>query len=420
MTNDEPRGRAGTGRRATLLLALLGGCGAATPVTDAGPADARERDAAPPEDRSDAGAPDVAADAPDEGVAADVPPAGPDDPITDATPNRWTWVPIEGARCLNGSPTGIGVNVAPGSDGLVIFFMGGGACFNAQTCSSAFHADGFGETAFRLESTVAGAVGPMARGDANNPTRGWSYVYIGYCTGDVHAGDNTAGVEIDGARYVFTGHRNVRLALRRLVPTFRDVRRILMTGVSAGGFGASYNYDQVATAFGPSVDVSLVDDSGPPLADDQLAPCLQRTWRTLWNLDATLPADCTACRAQADGGGLVNLVDFLARKYPSRRLGLISSTGDDTIRNYFSWGRGGDCNRQVPMNRTDFLAGLLGLRRRTAGLNFRTYFIESNNHTWLFFPDWNGTRVGGVPLSRWVGAIATGEGVAADVGPAAP
>jgi hypothetical protein len=221
-------------------------------------------------------------------------------------------------------------------------------------------------------------------------------------------------------RYVFTGHRNVRLALRRLVPTFRNVRRVHVTGISAGGFGAAYNYDQIATAFGPSVDVSLLDDSGPPLEDDQLAPCLQRTWRTLWNLDATLPADCAECRGQPDGGGLVRLMDFLARKYPNRRLGLVSSMGDDTIRNYFSWGRGGDCTRRVPMTPNDFRAGLLAVRRRVQGSGFRSYFIESNNHTWILFPDWHTTRVGGVALSTWANAIATGEGEAAELGPGAP
>jgi hypothetical protein len=394
----------------------LGACGGVTTTS-------------PPPDAATADTPavvDVAADVPVD-APADVeegedagPPPGPDDPVRDARPNRWTWVPIEGARCLNDTPTGIGVNIAPNAEGLVIFMMGGGACFNDQTCASAFHAEGFRESGFRVETAGLSAQGPMSRTDPRNPFRNWSYAYIGYCTGDVHAGDNPQGAVIEGTRYVFTGHRNVRLALRRLVPTFRNVRRVHVTGISAGGFGAAYNYDQIATAFGPTVDVSLLDDSGPPLEDDQLAPCLQRTWRTLWNLDATLPADCAECRGQPDGGGLVRLMDFLARKYPNRRLGLVSSMGDDTIRNYFSWGRGGDCTRRVPMTPSDFRAGLLAVRRRVQGTGFRSYFIESNNHTWILFPDWHSTRVGGVALSAWANAIATGEGEAAELGPGAP
>jgi hypothetical protein len=340
----------------------------------------------------------------------------PPDPLATAWPREWTWVPIEGARCLNGSPTGIGVNLSPGSDGLVIFFMGGGACFNEETCRDAFHRDGFEQSQFRVEAALVGSLGPLAR-QPGNPMRDWNQVFIGYCTGDVHAGDNDRPVTVGDRSYVFTGYRNVRLALARVVPALRDVRRVLVTGVSAGGFGAAWNYDQIATAFGPSVDVSLVDDSGPPLGDAYIAPCLQRRWRTLWNLDATLPADCAACRSQADGGGISNLYEYLYRKYPTRRMGLISSAGDEVIRGFFSWGRDGDCARRATYRSEDLFAGLLDVRRRAAGTRFRTYFPASDAHTWLLFPEWTTTRVGGVQLDRWVSAIATGEGEVADVGP---
>ena len=347
----------------------------------------------------------------------DAPP--PADPVAAATPGAWTWVPIEGARCMDGSPTGVGLNTAPGSDGLLIFFMGGGACFNADTCADAFHRDGFGASRFRTEITVLGAAGPLSRREDENPLRDWNFLYVGYCTGDVHAGDNDRPVAIGGTDYHFAGYRNVRLALQRLVPHLGHIRRVLVTGVSAGGFGAAYNYDQIATAFGPAVDVSLVDDSGPPLTDDLLPPCLQRTWRTLWNLDATLPPDCAACRAQADGGGISHLLDHLVHKYPTRRLGLISSTGDSVIRGFFSWGRDGDCSRRGNFPAAAYADGLMALRRREAGTSFRTYYVDSNDHTWLVIPGWNLTHVGGTVLSRWVADMALGRD-ARDVGPGSP
>jgi len=377
----------------TLLASLLVACGGVDPA-----------------------APDASADAPAVDAAPDVPPA---DPVAAATPGAWTWVPVDGARCMDGSPTGVGINTSPGSDGLLIFFMGGGACFNAHTCEGALHRDGFGAGHLRSELTVLGAAGPLSRREGENPLRDWNFLYVGYCTGDVHGGDNPGPVSIGGRDYVFTGHRNVRLALQRLVPHLGHIRRVLVTGVSAGGFGAALNYDQIATAFGPAVDVSLVDDSGPPLADDLLPPCLQRTWRTLWNLDATLPADCAACRGQADGGGISNLLDHLARKYPTRRLGLVSSMGDSTIRNFFSWGRGGDCDARGEFPASAYRDGLMALRRRTAGTSFRTYYVDGNSHTFLIIPGWNDTRVGGTALSRWIADIATGAAVT-DVGPGAP
>ena len=65
-------------------------------------------------------------------------------------------------------------------------------------------------------------------------------------------------------------------------------------GLVAGGFGAAFNYDRVSAAFCP-LPVTLLDDSGPPMSDTYLAPCLQKQWRGLWNLPGVLPAACTAC-----------------------------------------------------------------------------------------------------------------------------
>src|SRR5690606_17341847 len=100
--------------------------------------------------------------------------------------------------------------------------------------------------------------------------------------------------------------------LDRIVPTFADSSHVLVTGISAGGFGAAFNYDRIADAF-PDARATLIDDSGPPLTDPYLVPCLQSTWRSLFNLEATIPAECSDCFA-ADGGGISNLAHYIADK----------------------------------------------------------------------------------------------------------
>ena len=151
---------------------------------------------------------------------------------------------------------------------------------------------------------------------------------------------------------------------------------------------------------------------------DQLAPCLQRTWRTLWNLEASFPRDCTECRDRPDGGGIGRFADFLARKYPNRRLGLISSTGDSVPRYFFSWGHDGDCSRRGNVTVDEMRASLLRTRQRLAGTSFRSYLLESETHTWLL--NWHSPRVDGVTLSDWAGIIGTGVGTFTDIGPGRP
>src|SRR6476469_4355384 len=68
-------------------------------------------------------------------------------PVLGTTPKQWTYVPIDGSQCIDGSPTGIGVNLGTSGD-LVIYLEGGGACFNSGTCPHASHLDGWGPSGF--------------------------------------------------------------------------------------------------------------------------------------------------------------------------------------------------------------------------------------------------------------------------------
>src|SRR5690349_14903977 len=62
----------------------------------------------------------------------------------DVEEGTWTWIPIEGSRCMDGSETGIGVNLRRDSGKLVIMYEGGGACFNELSCMGVAHQDGYG------------------------------------------------------------------------------------------------------------------------------------------------------------------------------------------------------------------------------------------------------------------------------------
>ena len=204
---------------------------------------------------------------------------------------------------------------------------------------------------------------------------------------------------------MFVGYTNVGYYLRRLVPTFAGASHVLVTGISAGGFGAAFNYDRIAQAF-CGARVTLVDDSGPPMSDAYLAPCLQQRWRDLWNLDSTLPADCSACRGQPDGGGIVHYVDYLANKYPSQQLGLISANQDAIISLFFGYGQNncaGLTGPSAPMAGSTFAAGLDELRGKYFSQpNLGSYIVPSSSHTWTTALTFYTTTVDSTPLPAWM------------------
>jgi len=334
----------------------------------------------------------------------------------DTPPGEWTWVEFEGATCMNGTPAGIGVNLHPTSKDVVVFFQGGNACFNVVSCASTANTDGYGEVKLASEEALDYPI--FDRNDANNPLKDYSYVFVPYCTGDVHAGER-ADVKIGNKTWQFHGYTNVSKFLERIVPTFEGAKNVMVTGVSAGGFGAAYNYDQIATAFGPGVDVALIDDSGPPMSEEFVPACLQKFFVETWGLDGTLPADCADCGT--NGVFMEPLLKHLASKYDGQQLGLISSEEDKTIAQFWSFGNDNCANLNFPAEYagTKYAAGLADMRDRVAaGSSFRFFLMPGDSHVFLNEP-LDTTVRDGVTLRSWLTQAVTSDPAWPNV-PAAP
>jgi hypothetical protein len=253
-----------------------------------------------------------------------------------APDSTWTWIPFDDAFCADGSTTGIGVNLSKNSSRVIVYLEGGGGCWSESTCytlKTASHFEGgYGPTNFAADSTSGGlltqAGGFFDRGATNNPFKDYSFVYVPYCTGDAHGGDNVVTYGAHTAHHV--GFKNMSAYLKRLVPTFPSADRAYLAGSSAGGFGALINWWQTQQAFG-GVRVDLIDDSGTPMPPniDALGNGAGPLQSKQWNLPATLPPGCTGCAK-----GLDALFGFYAQVFPDHRGALLSYTQDPVLSSF--------------------------------------------------------------------------------------
>lgn len=320
------------------------------------------------------------------------------------TAMTWQYFEIPGTKCIDGTPAGFSVNANPSSTKLVVFLEGGGACFNAQ-CDS-LHTWGP-----NMPATNAGI---FDRTNNANPVRDWNWVYIPYCSGDVYAGQNET--MLGGQQRYFYGYSNITAFLERIVPTF-TVDQVLLTGLSAGGFGSSINYPQTQRAFG-STPVVLIDDSGPPMSTDVYPPCLQELWKDVWRLDRTVLAECgTNC---SDAGQFSE--DYFAHirtTFPNMRGGLFSTMSDQTIRSFagFGWTDGynmcGTSTVAVPA--ATYQAGLTEIRTNVGTGGFGTFYVTGTSHTRLRVSSFYTTMVNGTTLPQWI--TNTLNGTSAHIGP---
>jgi hypothetical protein len=120
------------------------------------------------------------------------------------------------------------------------------------------------------------------------------------------------------------GRVNIIAFAAELAARFPDTQRVIVVGISAGGYGAMLSYDVLADAF-PDASVEVIVD-GAPFVPPQSG--LFFTWQSQWTM--ALPVDCVEC--ETDFGAIVDHVGARTR------MGLISTTNDDVIRAFFGYG----------------------------------------------------------------------------------
>jgi hypothetical protein len=320
---------------------------------------------------------------------------------------EWTWVELPGSVCSDGSPTGVAVNPGPGErPDLLVFLDGGGACWEALTC---FGAAGlppaadpgpFGPADFsRRQEDIPGSL--LDRALPGNPYAAFTLVYVPYCTGDVHAGDAVQDYPGAPSRYHHRGRRNLGHAADFLAARLPAPARLVVSGASAGGFGALLAHDALRGRW-PEAKGYLVDDSGPPLVGGDFSPALRAAWAVAWRLDeAVVPLCGEECLLD-----LSLTIPAIARRWPADRLALLSTTRDEVIRAFVGLGPAG------------FEAALLRLREaRFAPLEGRaaTFVVAGSGHTMLGAPA--RFTASDVPLGEWLRRQVADDPAWASAGP---
>jgi hypothetical protein len=321
-------------------------------------------------------------------------------------PGQWTWVDLDGTTCSEGSRTGIAINPGPGDDpDLLVFLDGGGACWDALTCFGAAglppaaNPGPFGRTEFEARrADIPGSL--LDRDLADNPYRAFTLVFVPYCTGDVHAGDASQDYPFAPSTYRHRGRRNLLAAADFLAANLPSPPRLVVSGASAGGFGALLAHDALRGRW-PAAKGYLVDDSGPPLVGGDFSPALRAAWTVAWRLDETLAPLCgDDCLLD-----LSRIVPAVAARWPADRLALLSTTRDEVIRAYVGLGPDG------------FRSALLRLRdERFAPLpNAAAFLVTGSGHTMLGAID--PYAAGGVALPEWLRRQVEDDPAWASVGP---
>ena len=288
----------------------------------------------------------------------------------------------DGPLCLTGKPYTMATR-DEGTEDLLVFLQGGGACW-FSTCAATTEA-----------SPGIPEVGILDPELDNNPLAGLSTVYLPYCDGGLFASDADVDTNTDGQNDRFhRGLHNLSASLDVAVREFPAPKRIILAGVSAGGYCTLFALPIVRQLY-PDIPIEVINDSGIGITRPN-DPEFNQQIIDYWNINSFFPASCPECVAQGSSAPLIN---WQLAQDPDVRLGMLSYTMDFTIGTFFLGIGGVEFEKVLRQTMTDVEA--------ENPERMHSFLRAGDSHTFLG-GDLD-VSVEGVTVSRWVDAMISGS-----------
>ncbi|WP_051392901.1 pectin acetylesterase-family hydrolase [Glycomyces arizonensis] len=189
----------------------------------------------------------------------------------------WEQVRADGdCQCADGSDYGFYAREAD-PEKVVLYLDGGGACWSAATCAG----EGGG---YQSGVEDPGGDGLFDFADERNPFADHSFVFVPYCTADLHLGNATTEYE-PGLTVHHDGYANGTAALDYLAATFPDAAEVVVIGASSGSAAAPL-YGGLAADLLPDAEVTVIADSSGSYPD---APVVNEQATAAWGVLDAVP-----------------------------------------------------------------------------------------------------------------------------------
>ena len=208
---------------------------------------------------------------------------------------------------------------------VLVYFQGGGACWDDITCSIADSI--FSDAVYEPEdlNDIADAFNAgVFSTEENSPYKDYTFLYIPYCTGDVHWGDAT--VEYANELTIHhRGYQNTKAALEYLYARIYDPEEIFVTGCSAGAYGAILNSVFIAENYTNSRLAVLADSGSGIITDSFLADSFPG-----WNALAHLPPYLTRLQEPLETLTIKDVYMSIAETFPQHRFAQYTTAFDNS------------------------------------------------------------------------------------------
>lgn len=320
------------------------------------------------------------------------------------------------------------------TDKLLVYFNGGGACWNYGTCAITPG----GRPSYLPSTDAANNPNTMAGlldvKNPDNPYKDWTMVFLPYCTGDIFLGskdttyqnplnpaDSTDSVSVhhhgyDNFLYVMNYLRQQRLDRAKALHLSNDdsfPKKVLVTGFSAGSYGATLNYPWLKKIVAAEhTKVSLISDGGVGVITDGFLRTGLFGPDSSWYIDQNLHSLFDTLQNQNGANFLPQAYRLLATRYQYDRFAQYT-TAYDAVQKLF-WDMMLASDGLAPYGYSDWneeMTRITGGLENSLPRNYRAYIDPGCNHTILRFNEFYSSSRQGISFIDWTTAM-TGENYA--------
>jgi len=304
-------------------------------------------------------------------------------------------VPGGDCQCADGSEFSFWSR-AGDPDKVVLFFQGGGACFSPETCS---FTDGTYTVQASGAQVTSGSAGVFDAANEANPFRDYSFVFVPYCTGDIHLG-NAAHDYGDGLTVNHVGFLNASSGLDYVVENFPDASEVFVTGSSAGGVPTPLFAGLASDAL-PDAEITALSDASGAYPDN---PAVNAAIGGLWGTFGNVPDWPENEGLTPEDWSVPGLFVQAGLHAPDIRFARYDTAYDEVQQEFSSLaGIGGD----------DLLTTIQGNEAQIeeAGVPIHSYIPPGTVHTILGDDAMYSLEVDGVPFIGWLTDYVAGDDV---------
>lgn len=299
--------------------------------------------------------------------------------------------------CSRGTKYGFGVY--KGSvNRIVVDFEGGGACWTHTSCSvsGALFKENV-EDSFKL-ARQGYSLGIYDKQNTANPFKDWYHVFIPYCTGDIHWGNQLTTYKDSSGGNSFQIHHkgaiNVKEVLKWIYANFSAPEKIFVTGCSAGSYGSLMWSSYLAKQY-PSTKIYQFGDSGAGIITQTFMKDSFPQWNALQASPTWIPAlDITKVDLMSKD---MSYLYVSAANYHSNQLFSQYNTLFDETQVFYYQAMGGSSSADWSKK---MVASVDTIIKQAP--TFRAFMLDGKKHCILPYKELYTYSVNGVKLVDWL------------------